>query len=144
MESLFGEYNNVEKLFPNIKFDNTEDNLKFLKDLLEISEDNEEIIPYLKKIASDPERMKVIANSLLSTYSTSARHTQGIDNKYEGKIVNKNMGLGVNIINPKGDTGGGHLGGAGTNSSLGKAPEGYGNYESIFNYPITYTPEKFT
>jgi hypothetical protein len=144
MESMFGNFNSVEKLFPNIKFDNKEDNLEFLKNLLEVPDDNRKIIPYLEKIASDSERMKVIANSLLLTYSTSARHTQGIDNVFNSKVVNRNLGLGVNIINPKGDTGGGHRGGPGTNSSLGKAPEGYGMYESIFNYPITHTPERFT
>lgn len=137
MESLFGEnYKKFTAEFPNIKFDDVEQNKKFLKRVF--GDKGYDI----ESVANDPERMEVIAEMYYYSYSTSGRHTKGIDNVFEGKVVPANSGFGVSIINPKGSTGGGSAAGGGTNTGLGKAPTGYGNYESVFQLPITYDKSK--
>lgn len=137
MESLFGEnYIKFAEEFPNIKFDDVEQNKNFLKRVFGNKGYD------IEAVAKDPERMEVITEMYYYSYSTSGRHTKGVDNVFEGKVVPADSGLGVSIINPKGSTGGGSIAGGGTNTGLGKAPAGYGNYESAFQLPITYNKSK--
>ena len=45
MEAFFGEYRDVKTVFPNIKFDDIDNNVDFLKQILEVPVDNTSILP---------------------------------------------------------------------------------------------------